>query len=227
MFAHHTKTNLFAANYRLTPEYAHPAQMEDALAAWRYITEKTPAEKIVVMGDSAGGHMALMLLQTLKRKGLPQPGLCIGLCPWVDIGERGKSLNENDKYDLVQGWMALQFGAWLDRDGKFGREALSPIYHDYSGLAPLYLQTGGREILHDMIYDFAKVQEKNGAAIMLESWGDMPHNFHGYDSLKESSKEALNRIREIIGIHVGDKYPITSPSKNAVVISKNFLGTSN
>lgn len=204
MLAHHSQARLFMPHYRLTPEHPHPAQIEDALAAWKFVTSKTPADKIVIIGDSAGGHLALMLLQKLKTEGLIQPALCIGLCPWTDIGARGKSLFENDRYDLVQGWMAMQFGVWLDPDEKYGRERLSPINYDYAGLAPLYLQTGGREILHDMICDFADVQTKNGASVLLDTWSDMPHNFHAYDSMKQSSKEALLRLREAVHAHTDD-----------------------
>lgn len=198
MLAHHTGASVFAPDYRLTPEHRHPAQAEDALTAWRYLSDQTSPGKIVVVGDSAGGHMALMLLQTLKDKGLPQPALCIGLCPWTDIGDRGASLRENDKFDLVQGWMALKFGEWLDPDGEFGRQALSPIFQDFTGLAPIYLQAGGREILRDMIVEFAESQRALGADVTLDIWSDMPHDFQAYDSLKASSTEALTKIVDII-----------------------------
>ena len=202
MLAHHNSMALFAPDYRLTPEHPHPAQAEDALAAWNYVTAHTPADRVVIIGDSAGGHMALTLLQTLKAKGLPQPALCVGLCPWTDIGARGTSLHENDAYDLVQGWMALRFGEWLDPGNRYGREALSPISHNYAGLAPLYLQAGGREILRDMILDFAEVQRANGADVMLDLWPDMPHEFQAYDSFKASSRAALTRIRLAVRSHL-------------------------
>lgn len=198
MLAHHSGAAVFAPDYRLTPEHPHPAQADDALAAWRYLSEQTPPEKIVVIGDSAGGHMSLMLLQTLKDKGLVQPALCIGLCPWADIGDRGASLHENDKYDLVQGWMALKFGKWLDPEGKFDREALSPIFHDFTGLAPIYLQAGGREILRDMIKEFAEIQKSLGAEVTFDLWADMPHVFQAYDSYTASSTEALSKIVDAI-----------------------------
>src|SRR3990167_7693490 len=62
MLAHRCGARLFAPDYRLTPEHPHPAQAEDALAAWRYVASATPPEKIVVVGDSAGRHIALTLL---------------------------------------------------------------------------------------------------------------------------------------------------------------------
>jgi len=198
MLAHHAGVQLFAPEYRLTPEHPHPAQADDAMAAWDYLVSKVPANRIVVVGDSAGGHMALMLLQALRAQGKDQPALCIGLCPWTDIGDRGASLRDNDRFDLVQGWMALQFGTWLDPDGTFGREALSPISYDYTGLAPLYLQAGGREVLRDMIIDFAKKQKALGADVMLDLWPDMPHDFQAYDSLTASSTAALARLSSAI-----------------------------
>lgn len=203
MLAHHTGANIFAPDYRLTPEHPHPAQAEDALAAWSFVTQTVAPKDIVVIGDSAGGHMSLMLLQTLKAQGLEQPALCIGLCPWTDIGDRGASMRDNDRYDLVQGWMAVKFGEWLDPQGTYGREALSPIYQDFSGLAPIYLQAGGREVLHDMIIEFAQVQKEKGADISIDVWPDMPHVFQAYDGLKESSAAALRNIVAAIRSRTG------------------------
>ncbi|MGB7244068.1 MAG: alpha/beta hydrolase [Sulfitobacter sp.] len=221
MLAHYSQVRLFMPKYRLTPEHPHPAQAEDALAAWQFLTQTHSPDRIVVIGDSAGGHMALMLLQTLREKGLRQPALCIGLCPWTDIGARGDSLFENDKYDLVQGWMALRFGEWLDPDGKFGRTMLSPISYDFAGLAPLYLQSGGREILHDMICDFADVQAAKGADLMLDVWPDMPHNFHAYDSMKSSSTQALSRIREAVQASTGNA-GVLAAAKATTFVSGKF-----
>lgn len=198
MLAHRCAAPVFAPDYRLTPEHPHPAQADDALSAWRYLTRTVAPDKIVVSGDSAGGHMALMLLQTLRAHEEAQPALCVGLSPWTDIGARGDSLQKNDRYDLVQGWMALQFGEWLDPDHRYGRQALSPCDHDYGELAPIYLQAGGREVLRDMIIDFAHIQKQNGAQIMLDLWPDMPHDFQAYDSLKSSSRAALTRLSEVV-----------------------------
>lgn len=198
MLAHHFGAPVFAPDYRLTPEHPHPAQAEDALAAWRYLSAQVSPDRIVVTGDSAGGHMALMLLQTLKTEGLPQPALCIGLSPWTDIGDRGVSLRSSNRFDFVQGWMALKFGEWLNPEERYGREALSPCYHDYAGLAPIYIQAGGCEVLRDMIVEFVEIQKAKDAQIALDLWPDMPHNFQAYDRLKASSVEALAKLSRIV-----------------------------
>lgn len=223
MLAHHCGARLFAAEYRLTPEHPHSAQAEDAFAAWRLVTAETAPQSIVVVGDSAGGHMALMLLQTLRREGLPQPALCIGLCPWTDIGDPGASLRKNDRFDLVQSWMAVRFGEWLDPQGRFGRDALSPIAQDYRGLAPLYLQAGGREMLCDTIRDFAATQAERGADVLLDLWPDMPHDFQAFDTLKASSTDALSRIRAAVHAYIDSGARFT-PGPHTVAAGGSLRG---
>ena len=53
MLCHRTGLTLFAPDYRLTPEHPHPAQSDDALAAWKHVTAGTPPENTIVIGDSA------------------------------------------------------------------------------------------------------------------------------------------------------------------------------
>ena len=194
MLAHHIGAPLFAPDYRLTPEHPHPAQAEDALSAWHHVASHAEPENTVIIGDSAGGHMVLMLLLALRERGLKQPATCIALCPWTDIGDRGESLRSNDPNDLVQGWMALRFGEWLDPKGAFGRAALSPIEHSYKGLAPLYLQVGGQEVLRDMILQFVHQQVDLGADVICDLWPAMPHDFQLMDSTQKDARDALDRI---------------------------------
>jgi hypothetical protein len=94
------------------------------------------------------------------------------------------------------------FWRWLDPEGHYGRAALSPIAQDYKGLAPIYLQAGGREVLRDMIRDFATTQAEQGADVLLDIWPDMPHDFQAFDTEKQSSTEALSRIRSAVTYHV-------------------------
>lgn len=194
---------IFVPNYRLTPEHPHPAQLDDALAAYRdIIAEGVSPKNIVIIGDSAGGHLTLMTLIALRDAGLPQPSLAIGLCPWTDIGDRGHSLYGNDRYDLVQGYMAVRFGEWLMGATGHSRESLSPIHQSYSGLAPLYLQGGGREVLIDMIREFAQVVAKQGCDVTLDVWPEMTHNFQAHGLTRPESSEAIGRIQSAIAYYL-------------------------
>jgi acetyl esterase/lipase len=72
--AHHDTLRLLARHgyaaatveYRLAPRYRFPAQLDDARRALRYLREharelKIDPDRIAVLGDSAGGHLALLL----------------------------------------------------------------------------------------------------------------------------------------------------------------------
>lgn len=197
------KVKIFASDYRLTPENPHPAQIEDAISAYRYLLEcGIDSAKIVIAGDSAGGHLALMSLIAIRDAKLPQPALAIGLCPWTDIGDHGASLTDNNKYDLVQGYMALKFGEWLKGYSDYTNQQLSPIYQDYRGLAPLYLQGGGKEILIDMIRNFANEMKHQGVDVHFDEWPHMTHVFQAHGATLPQSREALKAMREKINQYV-------------------------
>lgn len=197
------RARTLALDYRLTPEHPYPAQLEDALAAYRWLLHGGVAPTDILMaGDSAGGHLVLATLIALREAGLPQPALGIGICPWTHIGHRGKSLFENDQYDWVQGYMALKFGEWLRGDSGLSAARLSPINGDLKGLAPLYLQAGGREILHDMIADFAREASKQGAEVALDVWATMPHDFQAFGNHLAESRDALARIGAMADIYL-------------------------
>ncbi len=196
MLAQLLQVPIFAPDYRLTPENPHPAQIDDGLAAYRYLLAAgISPNRLIVGGDSAGGHLALMLVAKLRESGLPQPALVIALSPWTDIGNRGKSQFGNDKYDMVQGYQTLRYGQWLKAGTAFSNAELSPIHQSYRNVAPIYLQAGGKEILVDMIRDFAASLQAQGAPVRLDVWPHMTHEFHAYGNTLPQSQQAIDCLR--------------------------------
>lgn len=205
MLAQMLQVPIFSVDYRLTPEHPHPAQIEDALAAFRFLIGKgTDPGSLVVCGDSAGGHLALMTLVGLREAGLPQPALAIALSPWTDIGRRGESQFGHDRYDMVQGYQTLRFAQWLKGGGDYTDAELSPMGQDFRGVAPIYLQAGGKEILVDMIRDFACHARDQGAAVRLDVWEHMTHEFHAYGDTLEESRQAIACLRAALDWVTGD-----------------------
>jgi epsilon-lactone hydrolase len=196
MLAQMLQVPIFAPDYRLTPEHAHPAQQEDGMAAYLHLLATgIDPKRLVVGGDSAGGHLALMLVAKLAAVGLRQPALVVALSPWTDIGRRGESQFGNDRYDMVQGYQTLQYGAWLSAGTTFNETDLSPIHQRYRDAAPVYLQAGGMEILVDMIRDFAQVLIQQGACVRLDVWPYMNHEFHAYGRTLPQSQQAIDNLR--------------------------------
>ncbi|MFN3616301.1 MAG: alpha/beta hydrolase, partial [Rubrimonas sp.] len=80
------------ARYRLAPEHPHPAQIEDALAAYAGILGRGP---VAVAGDSAGGGLAFALVVAARAAGLPDPACVVGFSPWCDMTGRRPTLRSN------------------------------------------------------------------------------------------------------------------------------------
>ncbi|KAF0455197.1 alpha/beta-hydrolase [Gigaspora margarita] len=92
-YAELVKARVFSTNYRLAPQNQFPASLCDTVAAYLYLIDPESdagfkpinPKKIVIVGESAGGGLALATLLFLRDAGLPLPGGAILLSPWVDL----------------------------------------------------------------------------------------------------------------------------------------------
>jgi acetyl esterase/lipase len=194
-----TSARTFALDYRLTPEHPYPAQLEDAYAAYlALLSEGFDAQRLILAGDSAGGHLVLSLLNRLRQRGGAMPALALCLCPWTEIGPVTAARFENDRFDWVQGSETLQFARWLQGAGPSVADDISPLNFDFKGFPPLYVQAGGREVLHDMIVRFARRVADAQVEITLDVWGEMTHDFQAYGMILQESRQALARISEVV-----------------------------
>ena len=200
-----SQARTFALDYRLSPEHPFPAQLEDAQAAYQWILRSgITSNRIVIAGDSAGGNLALVLLLALRDAQQPLPALAVCLCPWTDMDSPYKSMKENEPSDWIEKRMAVRWARWLCQGTDFKNPLVSPVHGDYSGLPPIYIQAGDAEILIDMIWEFASKAREQGAQITLEEWKQMNHVFQAYGTFTPQSREALQRISEVIQQAMGE-----------------------
>jgi hypothetical protein len=68
---------------RLAPEHRFPAALDDSRAAYRGLVEGG-ARKIAIVGDSAGGGLALALLSIVQSEGVA-PVAAVVMSPWTDL----------------------------------------------------------------------------------------------------------------------------------------------
>ncbi|KAF8633454.1 hypothetical protein AX17_004623 [Amanita inopinata Kibby_2008] len=111
-FARKINGRILAVNYRLAPQYPFPCALQDALAAYFYLIEPPPNSDhspvnpahIVVAGDSAGGGLALAMLQVLRDVGLPMPAGGVLISPWCDLTHSFPSIHTNTDTDVIPSW---------------------------------------------------------------------------------------------------------------------------
>jgi monoterpene epsilon-lactone hydrolase len=190
---------VLALDYRLTPEYPFPAQLEDAAACYDWLLEcGYEAEDIIVMGTSAGGNLCLSLIQKLRDSERALPVLAVALCPWTDISNSGESIDKNDPYDTLDRGMLEKGARWYTGEHDPQDPMISPLYADLRGLPPIYLQAGERESFIDMIRAYYERAKAQGADITLDVWEGMNHVFQGYGDLVSESKDAMARITTVV-----------------------------
>jgi len=189
----------FVPQYRLAPEHPFPAQLDDGLRSYRWLLEQgVMPSQLVVIGDSAGGHLALSVLLALHDAGLPSPAAGIAISPWVDPSNSGDSMQANGSFDWMTRDMADQLGKWAGAAGGSEHPLFWPMQADLKALPPVLVQSGGAEIFRDMIEDFRVRAEDAGANVAFETWPDMNHNFQGFGSLLGESGQALDRMASFV-----------------------------
>ena len=201
------RSRTFALDYRLSPEHRFPAQLEDALSAYRWLLEEgTDPERLIFAGDSAGGNLTLALLLAARDAKLPMPALAIALSPATDFaarfGEAEVDLAGNENFDWIEKRMLEVWADWFCDSAERRNPLISPLYADLRGLPPIYIQAGRAEILYPSIQAFADRAREQNADVVLETWKDMTHDFQLFGLDSPPSAEALRRIGQVIDVKV-------------------------
>ena len=138
-------------DYRLAPEHPHPAAVEDATAAYRWLLGQgiDPAT-VAVAGDSAGGGLTMATLVALRDAGDPMPACAVPMSPWVDLTQSGESYATRADLDPMCTETGLkEMADWYLAGQDPTTPTASPLHADLSGLPPLLVQVGDHEVLLD------------------------------------------------------------------------------
>lgn len=193
-----TGLRVIAPYYRLSPEYSFEAKLEDAGRVYRALAETDGSGPLALVGESAGGNLALHTMLLARRLGLVLPEACALLSPWADLTNSGDSVSFNDGRDpsLSRAYLdnatALIFG-----DREVEDEHLSPLQADEfgAGFPPTLITSGTRDLLLSQCALVAQRIRQAGTWAELRVWEEMWHVFEFYPNVPE----ALESLREIAG----------------------------
>ena len=160
------------------------------------LLEKYGSDRLVVMGDSAGGGLALALCENLAEKGFPQPQKAILFSPWLDVDMTGDYGNY-EKTDPILIFDELKFfGECYRKQLPVGHYMASPLFGLSKKLPPLHVFVGESELFYPDCIRLKERAKEVGATLTLYSYEDMPHVFLMYPI--PEAKTARAKVVEIL-----------------------------
>lgn len=200
-------SDVLLIEYRLMPEYTYPAQINDALTAYRWLLDNGyRAENVVVAGDGAGGNIALEAVLRQRQAAKPLPAAVIALSPITDLAATGGSMTSNADSDPLVGSASIETlrKAYLGSRSPTDPQ-VSPLYADMTGFPPLLLQVGSGEVLLDDTLRLADKARQAGVDVTTEIWPGMPHQWQLFPSLLDDADRSSQNIAEFAIRHFADK----------------------
>ena len=196
---------VLTVDYRLAPEYKHPAQVEDAHTAYRWLlTNGVDASSLVVAGDSAGGGLTVATLLSARDAGDPMAAAGVCMSPWIDMECTGDSMVSKAGHDPMVSKAGLEEMAnHFLGDGDRRDPLAAPLHADLTGLPPLRILVGTAEVLLD---DAVRLHH-NALGAGVDSWlniaGDMIHIWPWFAPFLPEGEQAMFDMGKFIRYRIG------------------------
>jgi epsilon-lactone hydrolase len=204
-----TKMRVLSIDYRLAPEHPFPAALEDGLSAYQWLLRQGfHPDNIVITGASAGGHLALGAILSLRDRGLSLPKAAVCFNPAASFDDSSYtdswfSKGETDPIlaDVGLFWWAPAFlGLTHPADTK--NPLVSPLFGDFHGFPPLLVQATPLEMLFEDCQALVNKAKVAGVDATLQVWEGMVHTWqHVGLGVWPESQEAIDRVSEWVQNH--------------------------
>jgi len=202
--ARYAGCRVLAINYRKAPHYPYPYALEDSLLAYQWLLEQGySADKIMLAGDSAGGHLTLATLLAIRDRGLPRPAAGVCLSPWTDLSCSGDSMRGNRKRDPMLPARRIRHAARHFANGMpLNDPRVSPLFAELHDLPPLMIHVGDSEVL---LNDSTRLTDKarsHGVDVTLRVWKESPHVFQLFAGVMPQATLSLKEIGAFMRHHM-------------------------
>lgn len=199
--------SVLTIDYRVAPEHPYPAALMDAYAAYLWLIEQGWfSEQIILVGDSAGGGLAMALCHYLKDQGRQLPCGIVAMSPWTDLTASGESYDTNYERDPLFGKTrdSLLYNKDYVGENDPMNAYISPKFGDFREFPPMLIQVGSYEMLLSDSVDVAAKAREQGVKVRLSIYDGMFHIFQMAAKMLPESKRAWVEIGKFIEILTND-----------------------
>jgi acetyl esterase/lipase len=191
-----TGARALLVHYRLAPEFPFPAQIEDALAAYRYAVGH--GARFALAGDSCGAGLCVSAAIRIRDGGLPAPSALLLISTWVDMALEGSTYESNAATDA---FFTREMVGDLVRQYLQGGESpkdpeVNVLHADLTGLPPMFLQAGGAEAILDESERLAERARAAGVEVRLDVFEGKLHTFQMAAGRMPEADDAIRRFAE-------------------------------
>lgn len=201
-----TEYSVIVPDYPLAPKYTYKEVFEMIVPLYTDIIQEINPENLILMGDSAGGGIALALEQRVGELGLEMPEQLLLISPWLDTTMSNPKIDEVQKLDKELNKETLKAAgmAYARRDNledHFGDGAknylVNPIDGPVKNLKNVTIFTGTHDILNPDVHVFVDKAKQQGIEINVEEYEGAGHIWIVDENRNEGkAKEAYEQLVE-------------------------------
>ena len=172
-----TGATVIMPDYPLAPKYTYKDVFDMVEPLYKEIVDRVDANNLVMMGDSAGGGLALALEEKIGGEELyPLPEKTILISPWLDVRLMNPEVDEVQKKDkeLNKDMLRVAGIAYSGNDG-INSYLVNPIDGDLSKIKNLTVLTGTNDILNPDAHLLQQKAESQGISIELKEYEGAGH----------------------------------------------------
>jgi acetyl esterase len=193
--------HVLAIDYRLAPEHAFPAAVEDAVAAYEWARAHADQlhvdpDRIAVAGDSAGANLATVVTQLAVKAQKPAPFLQLLFYPTVDRTiDRASVELFADGYFLTRSDVEWYTEQYVPRRADLFDPRVSPLLAtDLRGQSPAIVVTAGFDPLRDEGDAYAEALRAADNEVHIFHLTDLVHGFINMGALSEYAHTTLVEV---------------------------------